>query len=162
MADGKAGTEPFELTKEFMEKAMVAMLTGKATLKDFRGIDDAQMEAMYAMGYNFYQSGRNDDAQKVFQTLTILDNLEPKYWMGLGATFHEDEKWENAAACYQMALVLDLKDPQPPYRLAECYAKLGFQDKVEGCVEALEKLADSTGTDYLEKAKRLLAGMKEV
>ena len=161
MADEKTSAEPFELTKEFMAKALEAMVTGKATLKDFRGIDDAQMEAMYAMGYNFYQAGRNEDAQKVFHVLAVLDNLEPKYWMGLGATFHEDGKWEKAAACYQMALTLDLKDPQPPYRLAECYAKLGLREQVEGCVEALEKLADTAGTDYLAKAKRLLANMKE-
>lgn len=161
MAAETTAEDSIGLTQEFLAKAIEAMSTGKATLKDFRGIDDAQMEAIYAMGYNFYQAGRNADAQKVFHVLAVLNNLEPKYWVGLGATFHEDENWEKASLCYQMAIILDFKDPQPAYCLAECYAKLGEREKVAGCIEVLQKLTDHAKSDYLEKARRLLDGMKE-
>lgn len=148
-----------KLTKEFIEKAYEAFAKGKVTIKDFRGLDDAQMEAIYSLGYNFYQTGRIADARTVFEGLTILDQLNAKYWIGLAATFQEEDNWDRAALCYQTALLMDETDPRPPFHLAEFFARKGMREQVEACVDLLKKLAKTEGTDYLPRAERLLAGM---
>lgn len=149
----------FKLTKEFIEKASKAFVEGRVTIKDFRGLDDAQMEAIYSLGYNLYQTGRNADARKVFEGLTVLDHLNVKYWIGLGATFQEDDNWERAALCYQTALLVDETDPRPPFHLAEFFARKGMREQVAACVELLRKQAKKESNDYLPRAERLLAGM---
>ena len=149
-----------EITKEFLEKAVKAFAEGRMTIRDFRGISDEQMEAMYALGYNLFQSGRNADARKVFEGLTVLDHINVKYWIALAATFQEDSNWDRAALCFQTALMLDFDDPRPPFHLAEYFARKGMREQVAACVELLRKKAKTEGTDYLPRAERLLAGME--
>ena len=58
---------------------------GLTTVREQKGITDAEMNAVYAVAHNFYMTGRYEDAETVFKFLVIFDHLNPKYWIGLGA-----------------------------------------------------------------------------
>lgn len=50
-----------------------------------RGLSEDTLEQLYALGFNQYQAGKWDDAQKIFQALCMLDHYDARYFLGLGA-----------------------------------------------------------------------------
>ena len=56
-----------------------------ATLKEVRGITNDELEAVYSLGFGYYNTGKYEDAQKIFEFLVLFDHLNTKYWFALGA-----------------------------------------------------------------------------
>ena len=59
-----------KMTDEQIEKTAKAFLD-MGTVRELKGITDAEMEAVYSMGFSFYNTGRYDDAEKVFRFLVL-------------------------------------------------------------------------------------------
>ena len=122
-----------------------------ATLKDAKGIDEAQMETLYSLGFNLYQAGKAEDAEKVFSLLTLLDYGVVKYWLGLGAAQQAQRKFDRAVHAYAMATMIDAKDPRSQYHAAECFLAVGDKANAESALLAVETFAPET-SEYREKA----------
>ena len=43
-----------------------------------RGLSEDTLEQLYALGFNQYQAGKWDDAQKIFQALCMLDHYDAR------------------------------------------------------------------------------------
>lgn len=135
------------------------MMRGECAIRDIIGFDDKQMEALYAMAFNFYRSGRYDEALKIFRGLCLFDQLEPKYWVGLGATLQMLNQFPEAVQAYAYAGTLDITDPKPAFHAAECY--IALNDK-ENAISALTSVVDFANADspdvkpFVDKAKALL------
>ena len=134
---------------------VVEKIFGKGqTLKDIRGFDDAQMETIYSLGFNLYQSGRHEDAEKVFKLLTLLDYSEVKYWLGFGAVQQAQRKFAQAVKSYAMGMMIDMHEPRLAYHAAECYLALGDKANAESALLAVEEFAPAT-SEYRAKAAEL-------
>ena len=74
-----------EALKERFVEAANSILRGEP-LKIAKGIDDAQLNAVYSLAFSYYSTGRYDEALKLFKFLVMFDHLSQKFWIGLGST----------------------------------------------------------------------------
>lgn len=147
-----------ETTMKEIEAAAKKVFNDGATLGELKGITVNELDAVYQMGYGFYQTGRYDDADKVFRFLVLFDHLEPKYWTALGAVQQMKKNFAGAVASYGYAAFLDLKNPKPPYYAAECYLAMGDTENAASALAAIEAYcpADTElGKEYRAKAAAL-------
>ena len=151
--------DPKLLTAEKIEEAAKAFAE-MGTIRELKGITDAEMEAIYSMGYSFYTTGRYDDAEKVFRFLVLFDHLNPRYWTGLGAVQQVKKLYGDAVTSYGYASFLDLENPKPQYFAAECFLAMGDKDNALSSLAALEEYCpknSEVGREYLAKAAELKA-----
>ena len=135
-----------------------------ATLSELKGITPRELNAVYQMGLGFYNTGRYDDAEKVFSFLVLFDHLESKYWLAAGAVQQVKKNFEKAKAAYTQAAILDIHSPKPQYYVAECFLALGQKDDAVASLDTL--LEYCTGTDEVtqefrakaEELKKKIAG----
>ncbi len=130
-----------------------------ATLSELKGITPAEMEAVYSLGFNYYKTGRLDDAAKIFQFLVLFDHLNPKYWIGVGAIQQIRKDYDGAVVSYGYASFLDLKNPKPQYHAAECFLAKGDKTSAASAICALEHYCPGENTEigreYRAKARKL-------
>lgn len=140
-----------EAVKEELINKLTELFVKGGTLKDVKGLDDAQMETLYALGFNLYQAGKSEDAEKVFRLLTLLDYSVLKYWLGFGASMQAQKKFDEAAQAYAMATILDIHDPRSQYHAAECFIAMGDKVKAGQALDTLE-LGAPQDSEYRAKA----------
>ncbi len=143
-----------ELDKNIKEVAKKLFEDG-ATLGELKGITPRELNAVYQMGLGFYNTGRYDDAEKVFTFLVMFDHLEPKYWTAVGAVQQVKKNFEKAKSCYVQASMLDIHSPKPQYYVAECYLALGQKDDALASLDTL--LEYCNGTDEVTREFRAKA-----
>lgn len=138
--------------------AVAQLIPDVTTIRDLKGISTAEMEAIYSIGFNFYNTGRLDDAEKVFRFLVLFDHMTPKYWIGLGAVQQVKKEYAKAVSSYGYASFLDLKNPKPQYFAAECFLAMGDGENALSALAALKQYAPENteeGALYREKAAEL-------
>ena len=154
-----------KITEEKIAEAAKAFATG-ATLKEVRGITNDELEAVYSFGFGYYNTGRFEDAQKLFEFLVLFDHLNTKYWFALGAVQQARKDFQKAIASYGYSSFLDLENPKPQFHAAECYLALGDKANAASAVMALEHYCPENtdlGREYRAKAAELrkMIGEKE-
>ena len=132
---------------------------GLTTVRESKGITDEEMNAVYSVAHNFYVTGRFADAETVFKFLVVVDHLNPKYWIGLGAVRQVQKRFKEAIEAYaNVAVNLDVKNVKASYYAAECYLALGDRENAKSAVEHVKYFADAkteNGRKFLAKAARL-------
>lgn len=134
-----------DLKQDAQEK--LHKLTGKTfkqgmTPKDTLGLSDAMVEGIYGQAYRLYNTGKYKDASQLFRVLVMLNPLEPKYTIGLGACFHMMKDYKSAIDTYTLATVMDTESPIPFYHISDCYTQIN--DNVSAAV-ALEMAIKRAG-----------------
>lgn len=124
----------------FLDECVPAIVTSETFQQAF-GITEAEMEGLYAEGYEFYQKDHFTEALAPFRMLVYLNPFVIKYWMGLGATLQLVERYENALKCYSVAAMLDCNDPYPHFHAYECYMGLHNEEEAEKALRLAYKRA---------------------
>lgn len=117
-------------------------LENGTTMKDIQGLTRENLESVYAIAYNDYNTGKYERAHHMFQMLCFFDHTEKKYWMGLGATRQMLRSYDAAVDAYSMASMFDIEDPNPPLHAAVCHLALGNRDKA---ISGFQYAAESAG-----------------
>lgn len=157
MSDTTNTTIDAELDKDLKDLAKKLFQDG-ATLGEVKGITRRELNAVYQMGLGFYNTGRFDDAEKVFTFLVMFDHLEPKYWLAAGAVQQVKKNFEKAKGAYTQAVLLDIHNPKPQYYAAECYLALGQRENALATLDTLLEYctgADEVTRDFRAKAEEL-------
>ncbi|EMF9030715.1 TPA: CesD/SycD/LcrH family type III secretion system chaperone [Vibrio parahaemolyticus] len=113
-------TDPSQMQAE----ELLSFLEEGGTLKMLHNVSADTIEHIYAVGYNFFQSGKIEQAAKVFQLLSMLDHYQARFFIGLGAARQELGEYLQAIDAYSYAALVDINDPRPPFHSAECHLKL--------------------------------------
>ncbi|EHV9685636.1 SycD/LcrH family type III secretion system chaperone VcrH [Vibrio parahaemolyticus] len=113
-------TDPSQMQAE----ELLSFLEEGGTLKMLHDVSAETIEHIYAVGYNFFQSGKIEQAAKVFQLLSMLDHYQARFFIGLGAARQELGEYLQAIDAYSYAALVDINDPRPPFHSAECHLKL--------------------------------------
>lgn len=133
--------------------------SGALTVAQMRGITPEELEAVYALAYDYYRTGRINEAETLFRFLTVFDHLNEKYWMGMGAVFQVKKEFEKAVQAYAyVAAILNLKNVGASYYAAECYLALGDLTNARSAVDHVKLYADvktEEGRAFKVKALRL-------
>ncbi|ARV72250.1 MULTISPECIES: SycD/LcrH family type III secretion system chaperone VcrH [Vibrio] len=136
---------PTDLSQMRAEE-LLSFLEEGGTLKMLHDVSADTIEHIYAVGYNFFQSGKIEQAAKVFQLLSMLDHYQARFFIGLGAARQELGEYLQALDAYSYAALMDINDPRPPFHSAECHLKL-------------EQLTEAESGFY--SAKEMSAGKSE-
>ena len=126
--------------KKMIEDAVENLIAG-GTVRDYKGITEAEIETIYRMGYNFYTAGDYKDADTVFRYLVFLDHTNQKYWTALGSVLQMERQFDKAATAFAYAGILDLNNPKPQFYAAQCFLALGDKASALSALTALEKYA---------------------
>lgn len=145
-------------TKDAILEAAGSFVENNATLKELQGITNAELEAVYSLAFGYYQTGKYDEAGKLFQFLVLFDHLNPKFWLGVGAVQQIRKDYKAAIQSYCYASFLDLSNPKPQLHAAECYVALGDKENALSALAALDQYCPKdtdTGRAYRAKAEEL-------
>jgi len=149
-------------TAEVIAEAARQFVDENATLGELKGISPEELEAVYSLGFNYYRTGKYEEAYKIFQFLVLFDHLNAKYWLAVGAVQQVMRDWKGAVASYGYASFLDLSNPKPQLHAAECFLAMGDRENAESALAALERYCPKDGAtarEYREKAAKLKAAV---
>ena len=135
-----------------------AIIKDNATLKQLKGVTNAELEAVYSLAFGYYQTGKFNEALKLFQFLVLFDHLNKKYWKGLGAVQQVLKDFQGAIVSYGYSSFLDLKNPKPQFHAAECFLAMGDRRNAASALFALEEFCPKDtdiGREYRAKAAKL-------
>ena len=145
------------MTQAQIEEAAKKFMNG-STVKELKGIKNEELEAVYSLAFNFYRSGKYDEAEKLFNFLALFDHLNQKFWMGVGAVRQVKKDYAGAVQAYGYASFLDLKNPKPQIHAAECFLAMGDKRNAASSLEALDMFCPKDtelGREYRAKAAEL-------
>ncbi|HHF2891838.1 TPA: SycD/LcrH family type III secretion system chaperone VcrH [Vibrio diabolicus] len=151
-------TDPSQMQAE----ELLSFLEEGGTLKMLHDVSQDTIEHIYAVGYNFFQSGKIEQAAKVFQLLSMLDHYQARFFISLGAARQELGEYLQAIDAYSYAALVDVNDPRPPFHSAECHLKLEQLTEAEsGFYSAKEMSAGkSQYADLHERAGIMLEAVR--
>ncbi|MCR9885475.1 SycD/LcrH family type III secretion system chaperone VcrH [Vibrio alginolyticus] len=151
-------TDPSQMQAE----ELLSFLEEGGTLKMLHDVSQDTIEHIYAVGYNFFQLGKIEQAAKVFQLLSMLDHYQARFFIGLGAALQELGEYLQAIDAYSYAALVDVNDPRPPFHSAECHLKLEQLTEAEsGFYSAKEMSAGkSQYADLHERAGIMLEAVR--
>lgn len=148
----------------FLMEALPQMIGDVTTLAQSKGISSEELEAVYSMGYAYYNSGKMDEAEKVFKFLTVFSHTTAKYWIALGGVRQAKREYADAIQAYALAALFDVELPKPHYFAAECALAMGDLDNAESGVRTLLELAKAGTPEndkYRAKAEALLSRIEK-
>lgn len=116
------------------------MLKGEV-LANILGHSPDSLEALYALGHNFYTHKQYDEAMRVFAFLLSNNHMDRRFFKGMAACLHMQRRYEDAAKYYGAASLLDLSDPEPVVHAAECFLALS---RTKEAMQALEVAKQQT------------------
>ena len=144
-------------TKKIAE-GVKALIKDSATLKQLKGVTNAELEAVYTLAFGYYRTGKFEEALKLFQFLVMFDHLNAKYWMGLGAVQQVLKDYQNAVISYGYCSFLKLDNPKPQLHAAECFLAMGDKRNAASALFALNEYCPQNtdiGREYRAKAAKL-------
>ena len=116
---------------------IVDILSQGITLGNLLNFSDEEYEALYALGYSFYNQAQYSDASKFFSYLLMHNPTEKRFITALGSSLQMLKRYEEAIQYHCMASVMDMDDPLPTFHTAECFIGLGHKKEA---AEALEQV----------------------
>ena len=146
-----------QMTEAQITEAAKKFLNG-ATIKELKGLSNQEMEAVYSLAFNFYRTGKFDEAEKLFNFLALFDHLNQKFWMGVGAVRQVKKDFPGAVQAYGYASFLKLSNPKPQFHAAECFLAMGDKRNAASALEALDRFCPKDtdqGREYRAKAAEL-------
>ncbi len=140
---------------------LVRLLDGAPTLAAARGITEAGLDGIYAVGRELYGTGRYAEALPSFELLCLYDHRSSRNWHALGLCRQALEDYVGAAEALAFAAGQPDASGEPgaagravQMSLAECLLAAGLADAAAVALESL----GTTGPDVAEDPKvRFLA-----
>ncbi|MFQ6722861.1 MAG: hypothetical protein ACLRFH_00435 [Opitutales bacterium] len=166
----KMGTDtvkPTDKDLDLFAKLGDQLSQGKIFLKDALKIPQSQLDMFYAMGYDFYQRNKYENAETIFTFLVLVDPLEEKYLEGLGAAQKQLRKVDLAIAAYGMLTQIKPKRAIHFLNLAECFFYRKQFKEASQCCETMLFLAETFPQDnpnsaaHIQKAKLFLNALNK-
>lgn len=145
--------------KEFLEKTAQDVMKQMEenpgmTLQDATGISDKALEEVYCLAYNFYNQGKYQESIMLFQFLAGASPKAYKYILGLAASYHQIHAYEDAFACFYIALYLDPANPMPAYYATDCCLKQHLYGEALELAEVTSQICEDR-PEYAQLKQRL-------
>ncbi len=101
------------------------LLTPAVTFGELKGLKPETLETMYSVAHTLYESNQYQKAREIFQTLTLLNHFEYKYFFGLASCLQMEKNYERAAHTFGLCYMLEPEEPAVPFHSAYCHMMLG-------------------------------------
>lgn len=120
-------------SQELISK-MTELLDGHASATS--QLSAESQSTLYTMAYQFYRSGKFEEARHFFRFLAGVNPLDRRFWMGLAASYQMLKDYQPAIECYSVAAVQNPDDPYAHWHAAECFFAQGNQAQALGALES--------------------------
>jgi type III secretion system low calcium response chaperone LcrH/SycD len=142
-------------TSELTEVALTQFFTENlGELRDVIGLTPAEIEALYAQAYDYFQAGQYEEALHAFSQLTQLSHLEKRFHFGYAATLQCLGLYKDAIRAYMMASTLDLADPEPTLGIGYCLMQIKHYSEAK---DALTLVMNETAFNESQQSLRTQA-----
>ncbi len=143
---------PIEGGDEMSGMAVLDNLANGAKLGAAFGIEDRQLEAVYAIGLGQYQQGRYADALKLFAFISFHDPTFMKAFKGMGGCLQMLGRHQEALVYLGLAIIDDDSDLQTAVQIAESLIHVGQRDDAHSLLKRISReLARHGGNDYTRR-----------
>ena len=148
---------------EVLQALICKAISAETTLKELKGISDEQMEAIYSLAYNDYQSGKYERSAKLFRVLSLMDHFNVKYVLGQAAVQKKLGHSEQAVLLYSCAYMLDSNDVRIPYYAGVCHMDMGNYVEAESAFFLASSMLPEKPEHqaYIERATSFLSIVKQ-
>jgi len=119
------------------------------TLASAKGVDDAQLEVLYAAAYAHLSEGRVDDAMEDLELLVTHNPWDRRFQFAFALAMQMAGQYKAAGEHYAQALLLDATDAACVLRMGECLEALGSPAEAEDAYRACIQLS-YLKTEYYE------------
>jgi tetratricopeptide (TPR) repeat protein len=144
------------------------IVSGNFDIKEYYGISEEGLEAIYTVSYEMYKHKQYEEAKGVFTILCTLEPISIKYLSACGSAYFMLEDYFNASQLFRIALINGDYTPKTLLRLAECSIKLELLDLAERYLGELIRLAaeekfkeDKESQTYEARARMMLTAVAE-
>lgn len=110
---------------------MLHHLNSGGSFDSFKKVDESTINGVYAIGYQYYQSGRYEEAMRLFQWLCLYEHTNVRYFKALASAQFMLKEYKHAVALYSFCYVLDKDNPEYPYQSGLCHLAMGNLDEAE-------------------------------
>lgn len=110
------------------DPSLLAVLDGQ-TIAQVKGLTRADLEVLYAFGFNFIVNRDAKRAEEVFTHLCLIDPLQAKNHYCLGIIRQMQERWDTAIDDFARFCALDATNPEGYLRIGECLIAKGDRDE---------------------------------
>ncbi len=143
---------------QYLEFMIHGFMNGLITLQELEGINDEEMETIYALGYNFFTYGKYDAAKDIFAGLTAYAPYTSHYWRALGAVNQQLKDYAEAIASYDMAIANDERDVVSFVYRGESYILSGNLDAGLNDLKSVLNLGEGAAefAAWVQRARLLL------
>ncbi|MEE8410367.1 MAG: BTAD domain-containing putative transcriptional regulator [Myxococcota bacterium] len=130
-----------------------AVARGRLALAEIAAIPPCELDAMFELGAECLDTGREEDAVDLLAGLVALFPYTARYWRAYAIALHRCLELERARAAYEAALLLE-----PGHELTRCYrAEILFYIGAKDLARTeLEALRDAKQSNIAERATDLL------
>ncbi len=118
-----------------MAKDLAEHLQAGGTVGAFLDLNDDELEAIYAAGYNQFAARKFDQAIDIFKLLCLYDHFEERWYYSLGVAQQGKGDYAEALKAFSIATVLDMMDPKPQAQAGYCLMALGHKDEAKSALE---------------------------
>ncbi len=143
---------------------MISFLKGELSWSEIMNLTPETMQRITEFGYLQLQSGRLEDAERVFKVLTMLDWNVNFFHATLGSIYQQQNRPGEAIVQYGEAIKLNPHDGMSMVNRAAIYLKYGFVEQARSDLEAAMAVPGDGKEPWRGKAKqshqRLLAMLK--
>lgn len=124
---------------ELLAQEIFTQLDEGMTLQEATGIQPELLEEIYSLAYGYYNVGKFQEAQALFQLIAAASPTVYKYVFGLAAACHQLKLYEDAIAGFFLALNIE-ESPLAAYYLLDSFLNLNLNEEAEECVELVLEL----------------------
>jgi TolA-binding protein len=136
------------------------------TFKKSLNISSDEMEAAYALGYQFYKQQKYDKAMTIFQGLFLLDPFSKEYAQAIAATFKAQGQIADAGVQYITTYLAHPEDLSLALMACRCMAEVGNEIQacyiLSGVIDAGRFPKDGPNKFVLNEAKIFLDALEKI
>lgn len=109
--------------KKKQEEVLNDILLEGKSLKESLGLSASAIEYFYSQGYRLYLIRKYSEALRYFHLLFLFEPSDPRYALGLAATYQMMKDYEHAVQWYMTLSLIDTESPMPFYYMSDCALK---------------------------------------
>ena len=119
-------------------------------------LSSAEVEALYAAGYQLFRQGDLDRSTTIFNYLCIYEHQDARFWMALAVTLQKQKKLEQAVDAYSAAALLDATNIRPYFHATECLIESRQWSRAEQSLDAFFLVCENFSNDENAGVRQLL------
>ncbi|ARP89624.1 CesD/SycD/LcrH family type III secretion system chaperone [Bordetella genomosp. 9] len=139
-----------------------ALVREGGSIGQMAGVTQASTEGLYAVAYETFQKRQYEKARVLFSQLVVYDHMDSRFIMGLAATLHKLERFEEALRMYAIVAMMKIDDPVPFMMSGDAQLALGrSEDAMESYALAMSACLGAAHETVRERCMRRMEQAKE-